>query len=61
MQLDKTRIKRSFAKASDTYDTVAELQRSAGLALLSSVEASAFKGTLLDLGCGTGLDRKSVV
>ena len=54
MQLDKTRIKRSFAKASDTYDTVAELQRSAGLALLSSVEASAFKGTLLDLGCGTG-------
>ena len=54
MPLDKTRIKRSFEKASDTYDTVAELQRSAGLALLHSVETAALEGVLLDLGCGTG-------
>ena len=54
MPLDKTRIKRSFEKASDTYDTVAELQRSAGLVLLHSVETAALEGVLLDLGCGTG-------
>ncbi len=54
MCLDKTRIKRSFAKSSGTYDKVAELQRSAGRELLWSVDASTFNGTLLDLGCGTG-------
>ncbi|MEI6545094.1 MAG: malonyl-ACP O-methyltransferase BioC [Methylococcales bacterium] len=54
MCLDKTRIKRSFAKASGTYDKVAELQRSAGRELLRSVDVAAFNGVLLDLGCGTG-------
>jgi malonyl-CoA O-methyltransferase len=54
MHLDKIRIKQSFAKASDTYDKVAELQRSAGRMLLHSVEESAFEGAILDLGCGTG-------
>ena len=54
MHLDKIRIKQSFSKASDTYDKVAELQRSAGRMLLHSVEESAFEGAILDLGCGTG-------
>ncbi len=51
MYLDKAKIKQSFALASSTYDGVAVLQRTVGNALLTEVSA---KGTLLDLGCGTG-------
>lgn len=54
MTLDKTRIKRSFAAASLTYDSVAGLQRTVGRELLHSIDATKLIGTLLDLGCGTG-------
>ncbi|MDD5461183.1 MAG: malonyl-ACP O-methyltransferase BioC [Methylococcales bacterium] len=54
MYLDKTWIKRSFAAASMTYDSVAALQRTVGKELLHSVDAAKLNGTLLDLGCGTG-------
>ena len=54
MFLDKAGIKRSFAAASVTYDSVAELQRTVGKELLRSIDISKLTGTLLDLGCGTG-------
>jgi malonyl-CoA O-methyltransferase len=54
MTLDKARIKRSFAAASDTYDSVAELQRTVGRELLQAIDTTHLTGTLLDLGCGTG-------
>jgi malonyl-CoA O-methyltransferase len=54
MTLDKARIKRSFAEASLTYDSVAGLQRTVGRELLDSIDATKLIGTLLDLGCGTG-------
>ena len=54
MYLDKTGIRRSFAAASVTYDSVAGLQRIVGKELLDSVDAAKLTGTLLDLGCGTG-------
>ncbi|MEY3761041.1 MAG: malonyl-[acyl-carrier protein] O-methyltransferase BioC [Pseudomonadota bacterium] len=54
MTLDKARIKRSFAAASNTYDSVAELQRTVGRELLQAIDTTHLKGTLLDLGCGTG-------
>jgi len=54
MTLDKARIKRSFAAASVTYDSVAGLQRTVGKELLHSIDVAKLTGTLLDLGCGTG-------
>jgi malonyl-CoA O-methyltransferase len=54
MYLDKTGIRRSFAAASVTYDSVARLQRTVGKELLHSFDAAKLTGTLLDLGCGTG-------
>jgi malonyl-CoA O-methyltransferase len=54
MTLDKARIKRSFAAASLTYDSVAGLQRTVGRELLHSIDATKLIGVLLDLGCGTG-------
>jgi malonyl-CoA O-methyltransferase len=54
MFLDKSLIKRSFAAASMTYDSVAGLQRAVGKELLRSIDAAKLTGTLLDLGCGTG-------
>ncbi|MFI3190812.1 malonyl-[acyl-carrier protein] O-methyltransferase BioC [Crenothrix sp. D3] len=53
MPLDKTKIRQSFSAASGTYDSVAELQRSIGYALLNNVDSN-ISGTLLDIGCGTG-------
>ncbi|TAN67174.1 MAG: malonyl-[acyl-carrier protein] O-methyltransferase BioC [Methylobacter sp.] len=54
MQLDKAKIKQSFAAASLTYDGVAALQRTVGKALLATVDLESLTGTLLDVGCGTG-------
>ena len=54
MQLDKAKIKQSFAAASVTYDNVAALQRTIGKALLNTINLERMTGTLLDLGCGTG-------
>ena len=54
MTLDKSGIKRSFAAATKTYDSVAELQRTVGRELLQAIDTTHLTGTLLDLGCGTG-------
>ncbi len=54
MQLDKAKIRQSFAAASVTYDGVAALQRTVGKALLNTINIGSLTGTLLDLGCGTG-------
>ena len=54
MQLDKAKIKQSFAAASLTYDGVAALQRTVGKKLLGAIDTGNLTGTLLDLGCGTG-------
>ncbi len=51
---DKRRIKQSFAKAANTYDGVAALQRQVGRELLDSVDIKQCTGVLVDLGCGTG-------
>jgi malonyl-CoA O-methyltransferase len=54
MQLDKAKIRQSFAASSVTYDGVAALQRTVGKALLNSINIESLSGTFLDLGCGTG-------
>ena len=51
--LDKKQVARSFSRAATSYDSVADLQRRVGEALLTNlpdVDAE----TVLDLGCGTG-------
>jgi malonyl-CoA O-methyltransferase len=53
-QLDKPKIKGSFAQAATTYDNVADLQRKVGQSLLIKIIHSALSGTVLDVGCGTG-------
>ncbi|CAA9890433.1 Malonyl-(acyl-carrier protein) O-methyltransferase [Candidatus Methylobacter favarea] len=53
--LDKNRIKHSFSLASATYDKVAALQRRVGSDLLDSINIANPAGTILDLGCGTGV------
>ncbi|MEY3289655.1 MAG: malonyl-[acyl-carrier protein] O-methyltransferase BioC [Pseudomonadota bacterium] len=50
----KVRIKQAFAAASQTYDSVAGLQRTVGRELLHAIDTTKLTGTLLDLGCGTG-------
>jgi malonyl-CoA O-methyltransferase len=52
--LDKPRIRQSFAAASATYDQAAALQRSCALELIRQAEQEGIRGTVLDLGCGTG-------
>lgn len=52
--LVKTKIKQSFSAASNSYDSVALLQRTVGNALLQSVGAIGQVNTVVDLGCGTG-------
>ena len=52
--LPKTKIKQSFAAASETYDSVALLQRNVGEVLLKRIENIGQIGTVVDLGCGTG-------
>ncbi len=57
--LDKQQVARSFSRAADTYDSVAELQRRIGNTLvnyLPSVPAD----IVLDLGCGTGYFTESL-
>jgi malonyl-CoA O-methyltransferase len=54
MPLDKTKIKQSFGNASQTYDSVAELQRNIGRDLLKAFLLQKLTGNVLDLGCGTG-------
>jgi malonyl-CoA O-methyltransferase len=54
LQLDKINVKRSFAKASGSYDALAELQRKIGLDMLRQLHIAELSGVILDLGCGTG-------
>lgn len=54
MALDKTKIKQSFGNASQTYDSVAQLQRDVGCELLNSFLLKNLTGKVVDLGCGTG-------
>ena len=53
-QLDKTKVKRSFSKAVDSYDEMAVLQRTVGLELLQLYQEGDLSKTILDIGCGTG-------
>lgn len=52
--LDKNKIKKSFSDASQTYDGFATLQREAGCDLLRYFLPENLRGTVVDLGCGTG-------
>ena len=51
---DKRQVAASFSRAAHSYDSVAELQRDVGQALLSQLPASLSPARWLDLGCGTG-------
>ena len=53
-QLDKAKIKQSFAAAAASYDAVAALQRQVGLDLLKKCPLQAEAGLVMDLGAGTG-------
>ncbi|WKJ88840.1 malonyl-ACP O-methyltransferase BioC [Methylomonas montana] len=52
--LDKTKIRRSFAAAAVSYDSLAALQRQVGMALLEKFPLQPAAGPVLDMGCGTG-------
>jgi len=54
VQLDKPRIRKSFAAASATYDQAAALQRRSAIDLMQLAANEGIRGTVLDLGCGTG-------
>ncbi len=58
--MDKKDIRRSFSKASISYDEFAQLQRSAGLNLLKMLGSNNPAGVVLDLGCGTGFLTKEL-
>ncbi|NBA96360.1 malonyl-ACP O-methyltransferase BioC [Pseudomonas sp. R5(2019)] len=51
---DKRQVAASFSRAAASYDSVAELQRAVGTALLDSLPASLQPRRWLDLGSGTG-------
>lgn len=53
-QLDKSKVKGSFAQAATTYDAVATLQRRVGQGLIAQISVQNLQGTVLDIGCGTG-------
>ena len=57
--LDKQQVARSFSRAANTYDSVAELQRRIGNRLLDFLPAEPAE-VVLDLGCGTGFFAKSL-
>ncbi len=51
---DKRQVAASFSRAAESYDSVAELQRSVGAQLLSRLPPEQSPQAWLDLGCGTG-------
>jgi malonyl-CoA O-methyltransferase len=53
-ELDKTKIRHSFAAAAASYDRVAALQRQVGREVLQRFPVAPGGGVLLDLGSGTG-------
>ncbi len=58
--MDKNDIRRSFSKASVSYDEFANLQRKVGLNLLEMLGNQIPTGVVLDLGCGTGFLTKEL-
>ena len=53
-ELDKTRVRHSFAAVSESYDSLAALQRMVGYNLIKRGSAGVAAETILDVGCGTG-------
>ena len=53
-QLDKARVRQSFAAAASRYDSLAGLQRQVGETLLAKFPLTSGVGRILDIGCGTG-------
>lgn len=51
---DKRQVAASFSRAAESYDSVAELQRTVGTQLLAQLPAALQPRRWLDLGCGTG-------
>ncbi len=51
---DKRQVAASFSRAAASYDSVAELQRAVGHALLERLPLAAAPRRWLDMGCGTG-------
>lgn len=52
--LDKRKVAQSFSRAASTYDSVADLQRDVGTALMAKLPAGSSLEWIVDLGCGTG-------
>lgn len=50
----KLRIKQAFGNASSSYDSVAQLQRNVGRALMDKIGHGSRFGTVIDIGSGTG-------
>ena len=53
MKLAKQQIARQFSRAAGTYDLAAQLQNEMASQLIDAIPAD-LKGTLVELGCGTG-------
>ncbi|MGZ0715948.1 malonyl-ACP O-methyltransferase BioC [Pseudomonas palleroniana] len=51
---DKRQVAASFSRAAASYDSVAELQRAVGTALLARLPLAPTPQRWLDMGCGTG-------
>lgn len=59
--LDKALIRRAFDRAAPTYDGAAALQEEVGRRLMERLHLMRSRpGTILDLGCGTGLGVKGL-
>ncbi len=59
MTLEKKQIARQFSRAATTYDDVASVQALMATRLIEKIPIDA-RGTLIDLGCGTGAALKSL-
>lgn len=53
-KLDKVKVRQSFSLASQTYDGMAQLQRSVAAELVRRYQCGDLSGAILDVGCGTG-------
>lgn len=59
MKLAKDQIARQFSRAAKTYDTAAQLQNEMAEILIDAIPEHS-RGTLVDLGCGTGWPLKQL-